>query len=124
MPSCRIDLDRSPSYRRGLKAANKKFRRASEYLAQAFGEIEKDYETACHANPIPGFAGQLWKYRCGNPDAGSGRRSGFRIICYLDNHDPGDVVLFPIYLYWKGKTERVPDVELLKAIRELQAESE
>ena len=121
MPPCEIDVDACPKFLPLVKRLKKKYRRIEQDLKQVFEEIERDYETAAGAAPIPGWEGTVWKHRCGSTDMRSGRSGGFRIISMLvKDRDPH--VLFPLLIYAKPERTDVTAVEIAEGVKALRRE--
>lgn len=123
MPRCEIDVDASPGFRVLLKRLLKKYRKIQDDLTAVFEEIERDYETAAGATAVPGWAGTVWKHRCGSTDMRAGRSGGFRIISFVvTNCDPH--VLYPMLIYAKSEKTDVTVVEVADAVHTLRRELE
>jgi len=121
LPRCEIDLDACPLFARLLKKLQKKYRRINADLEDVFAEIEKDYETAAGADPIPGWERTVWKHRCGSRDMKVGRSGGFRIISVVHT-DREPHVLYPILIYAKADTANVSAIEIAEAVKVLERE--
>lgn len=78
------------------RLGRKKYRNVQVDVAEALAEILDRPDQACHATPIPGFDGQLWKYRCRSRDMNRGLSGGFRLLI-CRNEDTK--ILVPIWIY-------------------------
>lgn len=119
MPACEIDVDACPLFARLLKQLRKKYRKIDKDLDKAFTDIEHDYETACHATAIPGWQGEVWKYRCASTDMRKGQSGGFRIIALVEKSS-NPHVLYPILLYAKSEKADASAVEVAEAVKALR----
>jgi hypothetical protein len=123
LPRCEIDLDACPLFARLLKTLRKKYRKIDADLAEVFEEVEKDYETAAGADPIPGWQRTVWKHRCGSSDMKVGRSRGFRIISVIKT-DADPHILYPVLIYAKVEKTDVTTVEIAEAVKSLERELE
>jgi mRNA-degrading endonuclease RelE of RelBE toxin-antitoxin system len=95
--ACLIDEQASSDFQRQKKEL-KKYRRLDQDLATAYEAIQEDFKTACHATPIPGYHGTVFKYRCANSDTNKGRSGGYRILAFY--HESSNTICpFSIYTH-------------------------
>jgi len=122
LPPCEIDVEACPKFLQLVqRLRKKKFHKIQKDLEEVFKEIEKDYATAAGASPIPGWAGEIWKHRCGSSDTQTGRRGGFRIISKVDTTTQPHT-LYPILIYAKTEKDDVSAVEITEAMNSLRQE--
>ena len=118
MPKCKIDLEASPTFKKILEGYKRKYPKLLADLKDAFDKIEEHYDSAAHADAIPGFARTVWKYRWKSSDLRRGAQGGLRIIALCD---PDKNSLYPLFVYSKVEKEDVSAKEIREAVEELKA---
>ena len=117
MPTCRIDIEASPTFRRLVRQYQARYPKTKSDLIDAFTRIEQDPEHAAHARRLIGLGRSVWKYRCKHSDLSRGVRGGYRIVAV---YDATNAILRPILLYAKVDSDDVsPDV-VKRAVQELR----
>ena len=117
MPSCRIDLEASPTFQKLLRQSRRQYPKVRDDLIESFSRIEKDYTGACQAVAVPGFASTVWKYRYKSSDFQVGSRGGIRIIAYYDS---AANILYPLFFYFKKNQSDTSGQEINAAIAALK----
>lgn len=82
----------SPEFKKNLKRLSKKYRQIKSDVNPL---IEQLQNRELPGNRIPGTKYIVYKERVKNSDLQKGKRSGYRVIYYLQSHDL--VVLLTIY---------------------------
>lgn len=101
-----------PRFKRRLKRLEGKYRTAVDAVEQLIDQLEKGSQPG---DFVPGLGYDVYKERLRNPAARGGKRSGFRVIYYVEAANR--VTLLTIY----SKTEQA-DVSAYE-LRQLVAEA-
>lgn len=117
MPSCKIDLEASPKFKKLIKNYKRPYPRLLKDLEEAFERIEKDYTTEANARAIVGFSNKVWKYRCKSTDLRKGASKALRIIAFYNEDNS---TLYPMLVYLKSDQEDVSREEIEKVVSELK----
>ncbi len=113
----KVDQTASANFRRQLAQLSKKHPNAERDLQDAFDRIEKDPLRECQAAVVPGWGGDLIKYRCASTDMRKGASGGFRILVF---HDQREGLLYPISVYRKADMEQPPVGDVCRWLAEVQ----
>lgn len=101
------------SFKRCVKRLKKRFPRVSQDVTDV---VQNLVENPSLGVVIPGGAG-VRKVRVRNRDAGKGKRGGYRLIYYVEDHP--QPVIYLLLLYAKADQADVTRQELLQLLADL-----
>jgi mRNA-degrading endonuclease RelE of RelBE toxin-antitoxin system len=79
-----MDWDPGLDFAKHKKDLSKKYRHIEGDIQAALALIQANHLTACHATPLQGYSGSVWKYRIGNSDSKKGRSGGYRLLVHFN----------------------------------------
>lgn len=115
LPRFKIDLSIA-TFVRDLKVAKKAHRSVAEDLTDIFTILENDHTVG---EWIPGLGHEIRKVRIGVKKAGIGKRSGYRLIYFVDLEKN---VIRPLLLHYKPDIPLIPNKEIAVAVKAMAAQ--
>ena len=101
------------TFQRCIKSLKKKFPRIKDDLSPLFQNLQDNSEIG---NPIPGWHCKVWKIRVSSRDLKRGKSGGFRVVYVWT---PGQPILYPLFIYFKGEKEDITKAEIEDLLRKL-----
>lgn len=104
------------TFQRCIKSLRKKFPHIKDDLSPLFQSLQNNPQTG---DPIPGWARKIWKVRVSSRDLKRGKSGGFRVVYAWT---AGQLILYPLFIYFKGEKEDITKEEIENLLRKLLIE--
>ena len=101
------------TFQRCIKSLKKKFPHIKDDLSPLFQNLQDNPEIG---DPIPGWHRKVWKTRVSSRDLKRGKSGAFRVIYAWT---PGQPILYPLFIYFKGEKEDITKAEIEDLLRKL-----
>jgi len=100
-----------PPFTRSLRRLTRKCPRITNEVDNLVSQLEQDDRPG---DKIPNVGYDVYKVRLGNPEAGRGKRGGFRVVYYIRRKDS----MLLLTLYAKTEREDIPPEQIRRIIEE------
>ncbi|MDI6792107.1 MAG: type II toxin-antitoxin system RelE/ParE family toxin [bacterium] len=87
-----VQIEYTPEFKRNLRALAKKYRHIRSDVQPVIDQLQAGEVVGDH---VPRMLYPIYKVRVRNSDISKGKRSGYRLICYIKT--PTNVILLTVY---------------------------
>lgn len=105
----RIRVEAAVNFQKSYRRLSRRYRNIAKPVDELITALENGEKPG---DKIPNIQYDVYKVRLANPDAGKGKRGGFRVIYYVQLADR--VILLTIYA--KSERENIPVAEIQRLI--------